>query len=749
MESAENFEAVCKTHSLITNPVVIVDCEKQKQEKILNFLEKCENNGIKQRLILIANESFDVSKLSNDILHVQVVHDSSHLTAEVQEKLVKLQVNFQGAEMSLKQLLVNCVGSDQIKTMLLNDLMTGKNIEIGREFEFNEIHVERIYVPFNHQSNFSATKKFNIERFLELVGDTKTVVMSGEPGLGKSTELKFLTKKFKQFFPTHWIVYVDLKQFTEAFQKDGKVTMTFEDKTAIAKFLCEKVLKIKGFEAIFTNLFNQNRTIILIDGFDEVSPTYKNFIKILSTGITENSKNRLIIATRPHLVKELTETLTPSHHFQLKPFSNGEQRQFFTKFLESKGLDQETVEKSLKQVEEFVDSMIEASSSDWIANPLLMKMITEIFDDDDGEDCFAKTNYFSIYDKFIGKIINRFQNNGPEAKNYVTLNLRNAIGIFKIQQQLALKTIFQNCSIKMNDFCKPCVLSAEQTVRVGFMYDDSGDFSNLQFTHKTYAEFFVAEFLYKKICLQDFEIGEDLETVIELFLAIIGESEYDFRMIRVFMDHALESFEDHENAEKTKIVQDRFKFALAKFNCGNFFLMLIKNDFLNLAMFITTKLFKDKATVFKLWLGKPYFCDSVMTSVAEYQTLKFIQKCWSFAAEMFGLLELKMLLLQKHGFFDASPSIFRTIAREVEDFEILKFFIEIAKKLMPDDELKEILLANDMLCQSIFYHALENRKNDLAFTEVEEVLKGILSKSEVELMIKHAFNPSPNGLISS
>lgn len=73
---------------------------------------------------------------------------------------------------------------------------------------------------------------------------------------------------------------MDLNQHCKAFQVGNKITTAIKDCDGIVEFFCVKILKIQGFEAeIFEQLFKDVRVILLMDGIDEICPSYKKFKK--------------------------------------------------------------------------------------------------------------------------------------------------------------------------------------------------------------------------------------------------------------------------------------------------------------------------------------------------------------------------------------------------------------------------------------------------------------------------------------
>jgi predicted NACHT family NTPase len=153
------------------------------------------------------------------------------------------------------------------------------------------------------------------------------IVLSGEPGMGKSMEFKSFTKKLKQKFPTYFVLFLDLKKYYESYQSYEKSSTNFKNSQEISKFFSQHILKLnsEGFEKkILTELFDKDRVAFLFDGFDEISPHFNEFIINLLKAIKRLSKNQIWISTRPHWTNKLVQELN-AIAFELKPFTFDDQ----------------------------------------------------------------------------------------------------------------------------------------------------------------------------------------------------------------------------------------------------------------------------------------------------------------------------------------------------------------------------------------------------------------------------------------
>jgi predicted NACHT family NTPase len=103
------------------------------------------------------------------------------------------------------------------------------------------------------------------------------MLISGTTGMGKSAVLTHLCKQIKQNFPGKWLVRIDLSGKRDTLNALHGEQMS-EEKAI--EFVLEELLKLKpGLELeLFKQCCEQKqkgRTVIMLDGFDEITSTYK------------------------------------------------------------------------------------------------------------------------------------------------------------------------------------------------------------------------------------------------------------------------------------------------------------------------------------------------------------------------------------------------------------------------------------------------------------------------------------------
>jgi hypothetical protein len=156
--------------------------------------------------------------------------------------------------------------------------------------------------------------------------------------MGKSTILTHLSQQIKVKSPDVWLTRIDLNNHTDKLkiQKEKRGFKTQEINTAVA-FLAHDLLQLETpfeqdlFKHYCQNIQHIGRLIIMFDGFDEISPDYKETVIDLMQSLRKSQIEQLWVTTRPNMRNDLEDGLQ-QFAYVLKPFSQNDQKQFLTKF---------------------------------------------------------------------------------------------------------------------------------------------------------------------------------------------------------------------------------------------------------------------------------------------------------------------------------------------------------------------------------------------------------------------------------
>jgi len=220
------------------------------------------------------------------------------------------------------------------------------------------------------------------------------MLISDTAGMGKSTVLTHLSKHVKQKFPAKWVVRIGLNDHTVALKELEQEQI---DKEKVVEFLSEKLLKLepelekKLFEQCCEHKHKEKVTLML-DGFDEVSPIYKQTVIDLLQTLKQTVVEELWFTARPHLREELEDKLQQLS-YTLETFSEEAQVEFLTKFWSLQDWFTETEDKRKEKEKNTLTvyathlikklgNAVSDKDRQFIGIPLQCRMLAEAFDED-------------------------------------------------------------------------------------------------------------------------------------------------------------------------------------------------------------------------------------------------------------------------------------------------------------------------------------------------------------------------------
>jgi len=220
-----------------------------------------------------------------------------------------------------------CQSNHKKNVHLLHEDKTGKLVWQQSQ---GSLETLRRYIDTDSSDTYTAD---DLDKLLEQAQHQGVMLISDTAGMGKSTVLTHLSKQIKQKFPAKWVVRIDLNNHTDALTA---LKQKHIDKEKAIEFVSEKLLKLKpGLEMeLFKQCCEQKqkvRIIIMLDGFDEISPFYKETVIDLLQALRQTAVEQLWVTTRPHLRKELEDKLQQLS-YTLEPFSEGNKVEFLRKF---------------------------------------------------------------------------------------------------------------------------------------------------------------------------------------------------------------------------------------------------------------------------------------------------------------------------------------------------------------------------------------------------------------------------------
>jgi ankyrin repeat protein len=397
----------------------------------------------------------------------------------------------------------------------------------------------------------------DLDKLLKQAEQQRVMLISDVAGMGKSTLLTHLSKEIKQKFPAKWMVRIDLNNHIDALEALEKENI---HKEKAIEFVSERLLKLKpGLEM---ELFKQSceqkqkvRIVIMLDGFDEISPNYKKTVIHLLQALRQTAVEQLWVTTRPHLRNELEEKLQELS-YTLEPFSEENQVEFLTKFwiLKNWFIEVDSKEKEGKKIKlaiyakhliKKLAQSIRDEERKCTGIPLQCRMLAEAFDDDVRTFCQSaepipefpfKLDLLGLYERFIERKYDIYQKEKFQvpSNNVVAIEQRkrDLKSMREDHQLLALKVLFTEEQVAQLQNNGQYTFSAKELTRVGIVQVSySGE---LHFIHRTFAEYYVADFLVNQLT----EGSNTSQQVQDFLLQKIFLEKY-YRIVRVFVDGLL------------------------------------------------------------------------------------------------------------------------------------------------------------------------------------------------------------------
>jgi hypothetical protein len=344
----------------------------------------------------------------------------------------------------------------------------------------------------------------------------KVSILIDIAGMGKSTVLNHLAQQLKEKNENHWVVKVDLNDFTS--ELDEVKSDQLKTCTEAIKFLSNKILKLSS--ALEKDLFRQScmetgNVILLFDGFDEVASYYKDEVTQLIKSLLETSIGKVFIASRPEWAEFLETTFLQIKH-SLMPFEKQDQEKYLLSFMMQKieNVDENLLKKIVEMILVSMSKSLKDEDYRFTGVPLITKLVAEFFEskisehfqgtnqsfDDLTEKLGTETfNLVQLYDHFVEKKLEIY------FKEKCKMDLSNARTRKKNEkEQKVIRENFETLAVQQilkTDLQKHLPKfrakkidedELEDLVKIDLMYQIGKD---LKFSHQTYGEFGFNKFL--------------------------------------------------------------------------------------------------------------------------------------------------------------------------------------------------------------------------------------------------------------
>ncbi|KAJ8726147.1 hypothetical protein PYW07_000845 [Mythimna separata] len=392
---------------------VFVFEQTQNSENKYNTLEiakAIQNIKTKNKTIVITNE-VSVEILNKYFPKADITYDEKvtliDMSQESQKSILQnAKVMFQGTEVPLK-LIVNDESMAIITDVILHKIINDGKIAVGKltvNRNYNEI--KHLYV--DRRVIFT---KYYRNVFVKTLNDIRAdfVLLTAEPGMGKSTLLSHLSVKTKEIHPEIWIVRINLLEYSKQFSQ-WKEAKTAIDILETLKFMCQVVVQDKlskennleivleekdnvvylkhcigdqwiAFELnLFLHFYNKRNIIFLFDGFDEICPQYANEVmKCLKSIRNDPRQQRMWVTSRSYnevktiLLKEFGSS------YDIDYFYYPETEEYLQNYFDFNLRLEELNSEQLENVEKFLKYMVQGKDITVLTEALPQRPLHRVY----------------------------------------------------------------------------------------------------------------------------------------------------------------------------------------------------------------------------------------------------------------------------------------------------------------------------------------------------------------------------------
>ena len=557
----------------------------------------------------------------------------------------------------------------------------------------------------------------DVDKLLEQAQRQRVTLISDTAGMGKSTLLTYVSKQIKQKFPATWLVRIYLNDHTDALKELKEKQI---DKEKVTEFVSEKLLKLKpGLETELFKLCCEQKqkvkTVIMLDGFDEISPFYKESVIDLLQALRQTEVEQLWVTTRPHLRKELEDELQQLS-YTLEPFSEENQVEFLTKFWSLKDwfieMNNEEKEASYKKLEIYAKELIKKLSTSisdkdrqFTGIPLQTRMLAEAFEEEVKKfhqsvesmpGLLFKLDLLELYRQFIERKYDIYQLEKGKAQVNTSVAMeqreRELRHMRRDHQLLALKVLFTEEQVEMFQNNTEIFFSTEELTRIGIV--QVSEDGKPHFIHRTFAEYCVADCLVNRLTE-----GKNTSEQVQKFILKDIFLKLNYEVIRVFINGLL-SGSNHSD-EVLKQCGSRVH------DLGNYCVLLLHraaqegNGNIVAILLDSLQAAEHTDTLVQMLLAKDDESKTAWIMATERGNLQVVEKLWDCANEKLTTEEIKINLLL------ATDDLGRTVlhmAAGTGRLEMLEKVWEWANEKLTTEQINEkLLLATDDLGRTVLH----------------------------------------------
>ncbi|XP_062705896.1 serine/threonine-protein phosphatase 6 regulatory ankyrin repeat subunit A-like [Aedes albopictus] len=428
-----------------------------------------------------------------------------------------------------------------------------KSLQKITEADFSN-YVERKLVLQNGQEEF--TEAGLISMLEQSSGQNDILILLGEPGMGKTTFMKKITCLLQSDFIKH-VYLISLGRLFKDYEEEDDIFTLLKSthSNSIGKLL-QKSLE-----------YCSQQSFILLDGFDEIDASHQDpAVKLIEKTFCKNN-SCVLISGRNHVKEVLEREFIKVKTSNLVPLVEDEQLLFLRK---SWNISSELDEKDIDRFQRFSKHLLQILHDNIRADyfcftglPLVARMLAEVYKkkfekywesaNANLNEILESNNRFSVlqlYENFVNISFNIFLKKILNEEGYVIVDLKiknffkdnlnkfyRAHHLIAIQQlnirELRRKlcnndsvTILENMQLILDDGEKSLLINVSNK-------------NQFEFTHLSYAEYFLSNFLYEHVIESEASLVNVLRVyeVIRVFFFSMVEENWDKSSLQIHTIH--------------------------------------------------------------------------------------------------------------------------------------------------------------------------------------------------------------------
>ncbi|XP_030763374.1 uncharacterized protein LOC115887953 [Sitophilus oryzae] len=407
---------------------------------------------------------------------------------------------------------------------------------------------------YPYVSNKCFSDHINENYLCSVVSDYKkrTNIVADNPGLGKSALIGSLAYNFKKLNPMLWVLKMNLNDYgfnpNSALNKNvlekslQEINFDRDNMKEAVRFLTDMVYPVaadkrrtcfqKRFLEFALNQVNLDykypKVALLFDGFDEISPNYKENTLILLQALKKSRAEYIWVTSRRHEQSSLERDLE-SVAYHLNPFSETQKLNFMKKVWRKSGKSDADFDEAYDRIKTVIYQRLWGGIQvDFNGVPLQLKMLTDVMVWRSGElpENFELSSLYKIFIEEKFRIYYTEKSVAGRSAGAEEMRSRDEKLMIILHQDIAFESFFsvKGPSDKLRESFEQFKTDLH---RIGLVVVNKTSDRSFRFVHQSFGEYFLGNYL----CLN----MERPEVRQVLFKEVLWEAR--FQAVRMFLDN--------------------------------------------------------------------------------------------------------------------------------------------------------------------------------------------------------------------